>query len=499
VYEKPNKKQAAAIAVVVAAALLFLSIGYVLLSAPSEVDVDGGTVVASSSDVLVIRCLSPSIGLDLNGYEGDVLLVNCHPDAVIEGYNGGIVTDGARKTFTATGDEGHLEVSVPEKTEFSFAVMGDSQGHNEILSAAVGQLSGCEFAIHCGDLVPSGRSSEYAALEEVFNESSVPVYTTPGNHDVREGGAAEYEARLAPMQYAFTYSGITFAFVDSSDLNVSDEEISWLRETFEGADHKVIVTHGTSYDPFEFNHTLDPGSCDRLQEFALEEGVTAVQSGHVHAYYKLRVEGTDFLITGGAGGTLTDGVHHFVIVNVTSDREFSYEMVELSSDITLPTQLVLIGRDGTVLNMSYSELSLMDLVAGYSSYENLYGNIAGGGYYEGVPVSALVDLIGGMQETDTLKVSSTDGYFQTFGYLNVFPDATWLERQGPMLLALSMDNVSVPDWTEGPRIAMLAPDGVYSNSDCELTSYEGQGYDVYASAGARWVKNVWTIEVIPGA
>jgi hypothetical protein len=67
-----------------------------------------------------------------------------------------------------------------------------------------------------------------------------------------------------------------------------------------------------------------------------------------------------------------------------------------------------------------------------------------------------------------------------------------------MIIALEMDSVVAPDWDEGPRVAMIPQDGLYSNSDCELTSYPGQGYSVYPSAGARWVKNVMTIVVEEG-
>ena len=66
-----------------------------------------------------------------------------------------------------------------------------------------------------------------------------------------------------------------------------------------------------------------------------------------------------------------------------------------------------------------------------------------------------------------------------------------------MLIAFAMDSEFLPDWEDGPKLIMLASDGLYNNSDCEATSYDGQGYDIYASAGARWVKNAATIQVIP--
>jgi len=251
------------------------------------------------------------------------------------------------------------------------------------------------------------------------------------------------------------------------------------------------------YDPFTFNHTLDAGSCERVQQFALEEGLAAVFTGHVHGYYLLAVDGTDFMITGGAGGTLTEGVHHHVEVTV-SDGDFSYEKVDLVTDIVPSEHVSLAGKDGQVVNITFEELAAMESESAYSSYENLYGNIAGGGTYSGPTVASLIALVGGMAEGDTLRVTSIDGYVQEFGYLNVVPSEEWALLQGSMVLAWSFDGSTMPDWEEGPRLAFLAPDGVYGNEDCELTSYPDQGWFDYPSAGARWSKNVAMIEVIAG-
>ncbi len=50
----------------------------------------------------------------------------------------------------------------------------------------------------------------------------------------------------------------------------------------------------------------------------------------------------------------------------------------------------------------------------------------------------------------------------------------------------------VPAWPDGPRLAFLAPDGSYSNSDASQTTHPTW----FSSASARWVKNVATIEII---
>jgi predicted phosphodiesterase len=488
----PRKFWTIAIACVVVASATIAAIG-LYWTHNEKVSVEGGIVLSKTSDQLIIRCLSPEVALKAGGFSGRVTFINSFVGSELEGHDGPVVRNGTAISFETLDDSGDYRLIAHGRTDFSFAVVGDSQGHNDVLAKGLNMTNGCDFVVHCGDLTPSGRSEEFAAVEATLNSSGVPVFTTPGNHDVKTDNSSEFVSRFGPTRYSFDYGGVRFAFVDSSDLDISPEEISWLDKAFTGADRKVIVTHAPCYDPFEGNHTLDTPSCDRLEQFASDAHVTAVFSGHIHSYYVLRVDNTDFVITGGAGGSLTAGSYHWVRVNVTTNA-LSYEKVDIERDSTLPSLLTVKGH-GVTLNLTTDDLASMQQVEGDSSYQNQFGNVGGAGQYKGVTVSSLLDLVGGITEGEVLKVTASDGYFQEFGYGNVYPNITWLNLQGPMIVALEYNALGLPDWTDGPRIAMLPSDGMYNNSDCEQTSYSGQGYSIYPSAGARWVKNVASIEV----
>jgi len=480
------------VAVAAGAVMVLAGLGLPMLR--ESVEAVGGDILSQTSDSLTVRCRGPEVTLALNGFEGEVTFTNCFPNSILTGQDGPATRVGSNISCDVEGRTVELRLTAPEEESFKFAVMGDSQGRNEILAEALEQVSGCEFVIHCGDMTPSGQASEFDAFEATTRTMAVPVLTTPGNHDVKLDEGREYASRFGSSAYSFEYSGTTFAFVDSSDQEIDEDEIDWLREAFQGVERKVLVTHMPSYDPFEDNHTLDAASCDRVQEFVLEEKVDVVFNGHIHAFHYERVEDTDLVITGGAGGTLTDGVHHIVIVTVDGSG-FSYEKVDLEDIAPMQPYVQVMGKGGSLLNVTYDEIVQMSLLEGDSSYENLYGNIAGQGYYRGVLVRDLLELVGGMTEGDLLTITATDGYFQQFGFLNAYPDATWLSLQGEMIVSLEMDGVLAPTWTDGPRMVMLPEDGLYSNSDCELTSYDGQGYWVSESAGARWVRNTYTITV----
>jgi len=327
----------------------------------------------------------------------------------------------------------------------------------------------------------------------VLNSSKTPVLTTDGNHDVKNNGVKQYNARFGPTQYSFEYGGVTFAFVDSSNQDINATQINWMRGVFADASRKVIVTHVPCYDPIDGNHTLDAASCDRIENFALQENVDAVLSGHVHTFNDLRINNTDFVITGGAGGSLSAGTYHYVIVNVTAGP-FSINKVNIVWNQTAPTYITVFGNGRTV-NLTLEDLLVLTQVEGYSSFENQYGNVGGKGNYSGVEISQLLALIGGITDGKILRITATDGYYETFGYGNVYPNATWLGLQGKMILALECNGLSIPTWQDGPRLAMLPQDGRYSNSDCQLTSYPNQGYSLNPSGGARWVRNVNSISV----
>ena len=470
---------------------------YWLLASPSTgIHITGGVVAYESEELLTIWCYQPVVELTLDGRDGMVELRNCVRGSTVTGVSGEVFNDNTTVSFQAPEERTTVRIAPPAKSGFTFAVMGDSQGHNDVLARILARLDGCEFAFICGDLTPSGRPSEFVPFQEALNASSVPVYTMPGNHDVKTDGPGEYVSRLGPTEYSFEYAGITFTVVDSSSLNITSQQVGWMRETFDAADKKVVLTHVPCYDPFGDNHTLYPESSERMLDFASSDDVDVVFTGHIHAFNYTEIGDTEFVITGGAGANLVDGEHHYVNVTVDSSLDFSFERFDVVVDIPAQPFVTVTGRDGAAHNLTYEDLSAMDIVSGYSSFENYYGNIGGEGDYSGVSLADLVDLAGGMQDGDILRVSASDGYYQDFGYLNVYPDETWLDLQGDMVLALTYEDESVPMWEDGPKLVMIPADGLYSNADCEATSYDGQGYSVYPSAGARWVKNVASIQVI---
>lgn len=398
-----------------------------------------------------------------------------------------------------------IRLSMPSESQFNFLVFGDSQGYqgglNEI--ASIIQEKSPAFAFHCGDLTPFGREHQFEEVYEALQNISIPVFTTEGNHDVRLDGASTYAKRFGSPTYSFDYSNCHFTIVNSSNYTVSSKELNWLDEDLSSSEKpvKFVFTHIPPFDPRpnSTHNMTNQTSANRFMDIVENNNVTTIFTGHIHIYNSTIRNNTRYIISGGAGAQLAadakhGGFHHFINVTV-SNSDVSAQPIELSVPIPHSGKII-IQNINDMLELSLQDILSLPETEGYSSFQNSFGNWRGQGVYTGTAVANLVELIGGMKPNDILQIASSDGYYQNFSYSNVYPNSSWREIQGSMILAYSYNDTAVPEWSEGMRIVMIPPDGQYSNADCLATSCPGMGCDVYLSAGSRWLKYVASMEVI---
>ncbi len=388
------------------------------------------------------------------------------------------------------------------RSGLSFAVVGDSQGRNEVWDKAIDAINAArpQFLLHCGDMVASGTGPQYDDFVARARKLRVAWYSALGNHDVKGDGRATY-AKLIRKEsfYSFVQKGYKFIGLDSSSGGLDPAQVDWLRRELEGRGPKFVFMHIPLFDPRPGgDHCfLDPVQAAQLHRMFSASQVLAVFSGHVHMFAKQVVDGVTYVTTGGGGGLLyarpeQGGFHHFVMVRVDGDA-VQVEAVPIEARIEEP-KIAVRGPKGQ-LQLALGDLAAMAGREVRTAFENKFGNLGGQGVYMAVPVSALVEMVGGMRRGQILVVTSNDGYAQEFAYENVYPSGKWLSLQGEMLLAYEKDGATHPAWGECPRVVFAPPDGVYHNSDCAATSAPGQGWNVYESAGARWARYVSQVEV----
>jgi 3',5'-cyclic AMP phosphodiesterase CpdA len=395
--------------------------------------------------------------------------------------------------------------NTPSKDFINFYVFGDSQGYQDgILQIAdIANLERPDFVIHCGDLTPFGQPSQFSEVISALDAFSVPVYTTVGNHDIREGGGSRYLEEFGFPTYSFDMGPAHFTVFNSSGSDVLESEMLWLEQDLQQSDSefKFVFTHIPPFDPRsgQEHAMLNETTADRLMALFEAQGVNTVFAGHIHMFNEIVRNGVRYVVTGGAGASLyaseeEGGIYHFVNVTLSDDR---LEMAPvLLSEPTIERNRVVVRGEDADVTLSVVDLGLMETVSGWTSFQNQFDNWRGYGEYTGVKVSDLVNLAGGVEEGDIVRITSFDGYSQDFGYENVYPNTTWLGIQGDMVLAFELNGTEVLDWADGMRLVMMPEDEGYSSIDCENTSLPGMGYHVYPSAGARWVRFVSFIEVI---
>lgn len=159
--------------------------------------------------------------------------------------------------------------------------------------------------------------------------------------------------------------------------------------------------------------------------------------------------------------------------------------------------LSIMGRTGVEQNLTLETVMAMEPIEAVSSYQNRFGNWRGYGTYEGVNLSALAGLVGGMNPGDIMTITASDGYYQNLSYYQVYPEGDCLAIQGPSILAYEFNGTLCPGWEDGPMVAMLAPDEAFSNMDFNSTCAKDTEFLDSNSAGSLWIKNVERIQIQP--
>ena len=494
---------------------------------PPQISVSGGHLLAASGREVLLRADTPSINVTLevppeasftplyltvqNVAASRIALLEAPPGCGVQAVGATVLRVSLPPLPQGLWSVRMVTGPASPDGSFSFAVFGDSRGFNEALSAVVEKVNqaGVDFAIHLGDLTPMGTQEQYQEALSALNLLQVPVYLTPGNHDVQGPNSSQlYREAFGATSYSFSYGGVRFVGVDTSSLHFNETQQQWLAQQLEQASSRmqpiIVFTHTPPFDPRPGgNHSLlSSEEASSFHSLMVEYGVSLVVAGHIHIYNFTQLDGVRYLVSGGAGAALhappeEGGFYHYVRVTV-AEGEVDVEPVEVDVP-PLPYQVEIVGRTGVSVTLGLHDLESLATVERVGQFENIYGNLRGFGLYWGVLVSDLLELVGGMEEGDTLVAEAEDGVSQSYGYGNVYPNASWYERQGYFVLAITCNGSLPPEWSDGVRLVFLPKDGCYDNSDCQATSYPGQGYNVYPSAGARWLRWVIRLTVLPSA
>ncbi|WP_156290571.1 phosphodiester glycosidase family protein [Oceanobacillus salinisoli] len=267
-------------------------------------------------------------------------------------YTGELVYDNLTVEVPPSVDIGEQQVSTPDplivqndtikEESWKFAVLSDTQfvaaspnsQQVEMAREALRQIvaQDPEFLVINGDLVDTAWEEDFALAKQLLEEEvgdSIPIYYTPGNHEIAGPGTLDnFLDAFGENRYTFDHKGTRFVLLDSAtgSFRTSDfDQLIELKEALVDAEkdssinNVVVVGHHPTRDPLPTNNSQ---LADRKEAELLETWLTDFReksngkgamyiSSHAHTVNLERVEGVPYMVVGSAGkppyGTANNG------------------------------------------------------------------------------------------------------------------------------------------------------------------------------------------------
>ncbi|MFH2055994.1 MAG: metallophosphoesterase [bacterium] len=241
-------------------------------------------------------------------------------------------------------------------TPIRFAIIGDRTGEHQpgIYGQIVTEVERLrpDFVMTVGDQIEGYVDDSVQIMAELdeydslVSQLSMPIYLTPGNHDIWSDASERWfiQRRSAPY-YSFDRQGVHIVVLDMSRWDdgrqLPQEQLDWLRRDLAGS-RDAAYTLAFFHKPFWYE-TVAVGIADPVHNLFLEYGVDAAFCGHYHEWFAAELDGIKYIAVGssggGAGSSASGLDFHYAWVTIDSDG-VHVAPVEINSvkpwDLALP-------------------------------------------------------------------------------------------------------------------------------------------------------------------
>lgn len=259
-------------------------------------------------------------------------------------------------------DSQHTSRPLTNKTNpiFKFALVADSHNNNADLARALEQAKtlGAKFVIGLGDFTDVGTIEDLKEAKKVFDETGLPYYVIPGDHDLwdsRDKGkiAVSSFSEVFGMPYqAFSDSEIRFILLYNSDNynGIGDLQMLWLSEELERQNknkpkaiyvflHEPLV-HPTSDQVMGSPKKTDPSASEaakiqdqgkQLLNLFQKAKIAGIFTGDIHAFttYTDMSSKINMATIGSLSKEKNTKVPSFAIVDVYDDGSYNISDIEV--------------------------------------------------------------------------------------------------------------------------------------------------------------------------
>lgn len=152
-----------------------------------------------------------------------------------------------------------------------------------------------DFVVATGDLADRGHPASYRRLRALLEPLEVPVYASPGNHDLADELARHLPGGNVSVVDAFEREGWQFVFADAGNTEwgeLSPSQVADLDRVMarRDVDNVFLCIH---HPPVAVHAVMPPPQflADDLAPLLRAHPVRAIVSGHVHAVADLELDG----------------------------------------------------------------------------------------------------------------------------------------------------------------------------------------------------------------
>jgi calcineurin-like phosphoesterase family protein len=260
--------------------------------------------------------------------------------------------------------------AVGDDVPFTFIVFGDTRNgidaHRRVIERIAQEVP--DFVLGTGDMVDDGyrqdQWQQFFDVESPMLRDNV-YFPAVGNHDRQGRGrtADSYRAYFSvpdnggdtERYYAFSYAAARFLVLDSNEYSFAlTDQTAWLERELIAArqdpaiHHVFVIMHHPPY-----SISLHGGNRDLRERWTpLFETyqVTAVFSGHDHAYQRAEHNGLHYFVTGGGGAPLYPRRPHPSPVDLEAVKKFERTYHFLRVTVTgSRVEVTGVRSDGTVI------------------------------------------------------------------------------------------------------------------------------------------------------
>jgi acid phosphatase type 7 len=219
---------------------------------------------------------------------------------------------------TDTSADATFHTNVTGNRPFRFFAYGDNRSdraaHQRVVNRMLATSPMPNLALNVGDLTNQGSGSDYRKFFGIEHEivRRLPVYPSPGNHDVHDmtNWIRFFALPNNERWYTVRYGNSVFHCLDSySDHAPGSSQYDWLVSELRADSAEPSVRHifVWFHEPPYTTNAAHPGNttarqhlCPLFERFH----VAIVFLGHIHAYEHSIINGVHYIISGGGGAPL---------------------------------------------------------------------------------------------------------------------------------------------------------------------------------------------------